>query len=189
MVAALFLMPFLAQANYLEVIGGITSSKSDFSGYDTQSDLTLTGGVGIETGLNRSRFNAQVMFSYEKVSLESNGIVDNYRFVKLTMPLLFKYRFRPINSPYAIIGGAGTIIFADSLDPNGKTNALFDLGIVIGAGIEIDMVNKKRLGDEENYKWPTLLIEGRYQKGLKDLELNGMPFSTSSLYILVGVKF
>jgi len=184
----LLLIPVLAEANYLKVIGGLTSSKNDFVGFKNESKLTLTGGVGIETGALRSRFNAEVLFSYEDVTLDVNGSLNKYRFVKLTMPLLFKYKFQEFNFPYAVIGGAGTIIFADSLAENGKTNALFDFSIVIGVGMEIDLVNKKKLGDE-NYKWSTLIIEGRYQTGLKNLTLDERKFKTSSLYILFGVKF
>lgn len=183
------MVPFFIEANYLKITGGLTSSKHEFSGYNTDSKLALTGGVGIETGLNRSRFCAEVFFSYEDVSLELDGFFAEYRFIKLSMPLLYKFKIKNgQSSPYLSAGGAGSIIFADDYSIKGKTHSMFDISLIFAVGMEIDLIDKKRF-QEENYKWNTITIEGRYQMGLKNLELDGREFKNSSLYILFGFKF
>jgi hypothetical protein len=179
----LLIVPFGVEASFLKLMGGLTSSKHDFVDTETESRVSLTGGVGVETGMGKAKFEADVLFSYENVDLEFYGVPEEYRFIKFSMPLLLKYKFKDFNFPYALAGGALTVIFADNTAPDGNTSSLFDLSLVIGVGMEIDLKKGGQLTGG------TIMIEGRYQMGLSKLKVDNREFTTSSLYILIGVKF
>lgn len=178
------LIPLFAEGGIIKVIGGLSSAKYNPKIGSSDSKMGLTGGVGIETGIAKGRFEADILFSYDRVDFKSSPTnVNYYKFLKFTMPLLFKYKFKDYNFPFIVAGGSCSLTFAERTDSlgkilkDGKTDTIMDFGLVVGAGMEIDL------------KRSALMFEGRYYKGLANLKLGTSEFKSSGFYVLLGIKF
>lgn len=180
----MMLIPLFAEGGIIKLVGGLSSAKYNPKIGSSDSKLGLTGGVGIETGIEKSRFEADILFSYDRVNLISSPTnVNYYKFLKFSMPLLFKYKFKDYNFPFIVAGGSCSLTFAERTNylgkilNDGKTDAFVDFGLVVGAGMEIDL------------KRSALMFEGRYYKGLANLKLGSAEFKSSGFYVLLGIKF
>lgn len=181
----ILLIPCLMKGNIIKVIAGVTSSHYDYASVKSTSGLTFAGGIGIETSQKMKRLEVDVVCSYEKANLGNNS---NYSLLKFSMPLLFKYKFKQLNFPYVIAGGAASVTFAIEDEIHGiplkdrSTTALFDVSAIIGAGMEINLKSKGR------HKG-AFMLEGRYQFGLMEMKLNDLALKTNAFYIVIGIKF
>ncbi len=184
-VGLVLLLQFSIEGSRISLLGGITSSRLSITEDSYNSDIGWTVGLGTEFGrlIKKPRFQANVLFSYEKVNLGPAS--KEFRLLRFSLPLLFKYKLKPVRAPYFLAGGAGSIIFATdkSINENTTTTPLVEACFVLGAGIEMDF---KRHGQ---YTGGSIVIEGRYKRGINKLKIKNFDYLDNSFYILIGFKF
>ena len=179
----LLLVPTISMAFEIKLMGGLEVFKDEFKMESMTQNQKFFGGLGFEKGSEKHRFEGSVLISTDFRKLSTDVRDYYYRFYKFNLPLLYKFKFWELNAPYFMIGASGSLILADRTDVYGKpwkdhkNKTFIDYGLLFGAGFEID------------FKGTSFMLEGRYYKGLKELEGWGYKFKRSGFFILLAVRF
>lgn len=166
------LIPAFLQAGSFKILTGGVSDGIQYG-----ATLRLFGGIGIESEIfSKGRLKYKLQFETDFIFTVESALESNKYF--LNVPVLLKYKFQDINSPYLIFGGYTKYIYsAKKASINSSKNLEMEYGPLLGLGLEWDF-NGISLG-----------IEARYQIGIGNIELKKLDKTNRALMVLFSLKF
>jgi opacity protein-like surface antigen len=164
----------------------LASSKS----YDTKAGLCAGGFASIKL-TNLISFQPEALFTSKGFSIKDviirdaqgnkiKSITVKHTYNYIEIPLLLKIGIGDKTRPYLITGISPAFLISSKLkDDTGSRKVsnieTFDLGAVIGAGVEFNISNNTYL-----------FIEPRYNYGITEF-ISG--YNNRSIYVLAGIRF